>query len=135
MSQDLTLLRSDRALTDCRPISLISTQTAGAVGNAIGMAVDQRRFRANIYVDLGGASGFAEDAFVGRSLRIGAKAVIALLERDPRCKMITLDPDTGQASPEVLRTVAQAHEGKAGVYGAVLIEGTIRPGDEIRILS
>jgi uncharacterized protein YcbX len=61
--------------------------------------------------------------------------VISILERDPRCKMITLDPDGGEPSPEVLRTVARAHEGMAGVYGAVLVEGTLRRGDPIELLS
>ncbi len=135
VAQELTLLRSDRAMTDCRPVSLISAQTLKALGSEVGMELDQRRFRANIYADLGAASGSAEDAFVGRSLRIGAKAVISVLERDPRCKMITLDPDTGQASPEVLQTVANAHQGRVGVYGAVLVEGTVRPGDEITLLN
>jgi len=133
-AHELTLLRSDRAMTDCRPVSLISTQTVSAVGEG-GMALDQRRFRANIYIDLGSAAGFTEDTFVGRPLQIGAKAVISVLERDPRCKMITLDPDTGQASPEILRKIARMHDGKAGVYGAVLVEGTVRPGDEIMLLN
>jgi len=31
--------------------------------------------------------------------------------------------------------VAKAHEGRVGVYGAVLIEGTVRPGDEVRLLN
>ncbi len=31
----------------------------------------------------------------------------------------------------VLRAVNRGHEGKAGVYGAVLVEGTVRQGDEI----
>ena len=134
-AKELTLLRSDRAMTDCRPVSLISIQTVSALGEEVGMALDQRRFRANIYVDLDAASGFTEDTLLGRSLRIGAKAVISLLERDPRCKMITLDPDTAQANPTVLRTVAQAHDGKVGVYGAVLVEGTVCPGDEITLLT
>ena len=30
---ELTLLRSDRAMTDCRPVSLISTQTVGALSD------------------------------------------------------------------------------------------------------
>jgi uncharacterized protein YcbX len=94
---ELTLLRSDRAMTDCRPVSLISTQTVGALSGEIGKALDQRRFRANIYVDLGAAAGSAEDAFVGRKLKLGAKAAIAVLERDP-CKMITLDPEAAEAS-------------------------------------
>ncbi len=49
--------------------------------------------------------------------------------------MITLDPDTGQASPEVLQTVANAHQGRVGVYGAGVVEGTVRPGDEITLLN
>ena len=79
--------------------------------------------------------GGTEDGLVGRSLRLGEKVIVTVLERDPRCKMITLDPDTAQASPEILRTVAQEHDGKAGVYAAVLVEGTIRPGDEITLLT
>jgi MOSC domain-containing protein YiiM len=49
--------------------------------------------------------------------------------------MIILDPDTAQSNPKILRAVAQGHDGKAGVYGAVLVEGTVRPGDEIELLS
>jgi hypothetical protein len=64
-----------------------------------------------------------------------AKAVIAVTDRDPRCKMITLDPNTAEAKPELLRTVRDSHEGKAGLYGAVLVKGTVRPGDEIRLLD
>src|SRR5262249_10027706 len=104
---DLTLVRSDRAMTDCRPVSLLSVQSARRVGEELGTSVDQRRFRANIYLDFHAASGFVENEFVGRSLRIGSKVVIALLERDPRCVMITLDPDTGESKPEFLRQVAQ----------------------------
>jgi hypothetical protein len=79
--------------------------------------------------------GFAENAFIGRKLQIGAKAIVAVTDRDPRCKMITLDPNTAEASPEVLRRVRDAHDGKAGLYGAVLVEGTVRPGDETRLLD
>ena len=57
------------------------------------------------------------------------------MERDPRCKMITLDPDTAQPNPEVMRRLARDHEGQAGIYGVVLVEGTIRPGDEITLLD
>ena len=49
--------------------------------------------------------------------------------------MITLDPDTAQPNPEVMRRLARDHEGMAGIYGAVLVEGTIRPGDEIALLD
>ena len=131
----LMLVRSDRALTDCRPVSLISLQTVRQVEAELGIPIDKRRFRANIYVDLGSDDGFAEDQLVGRRLRIGANAMIMVLERDPRCKMISLDPDTGEHNPEVLRQVAQAHGADAGVYCAVLVEGILTKGDSIEVLD
>ena len=134
-AHELTLLRSDRAMTDCRPISLFSIQTVRQLSQELGAGLDKRRFRANVYVELESKNGFGEDEFVGRTLRIGAKTRIAVVDRDPRCKMITLDPDTAQANPEVMRRLARAHDGKAGVYGAVTIEGTIRTGDEIALLD
>jgi uncharacterized protein len=131
----LTLLRSDKAITDCRPLSIFAVQTAKKLGEETGVAVDKRRFRANVYVDLISSEGFAEDEFVGRSLRIGAKVTVAVLERDARCMMITLDPDTAEKTPAILKAVAQAHEGMAGVYGAVLMEGVIRKGDSVDLLD
>ena len=134
-AQELTLLRSDRAMTDCRPVSLFSIHTARQLGEELGTSLDKRRFRANIYLNLGSTGGFAEDQFVGHALGIGDKVELAVLERDPRCKMITLDPDTAEPNPEIMKRVARAHDGKAGVYAAVLTEGTVRPGDEIRLLT
>jgi uncharacterized protein len=132
---ELTLLRSDKAITDCRPLSIFAVQTARRLSEETGVAVDKRRFRSNIYVDLTTSDGFAEDGFVGRSLRIGSKAVVAILQRDARCMMITLDPDTGEKEPAILKKVAQAHEGMAGVYGAVLVEGMIHRGDSVELIN
>jgi uncharacterized protein YcbX len=131
----LTLVRSDRALTDCRPVSLISLQTIRQVETELGIPLDKRRFRANVFFNLTSDVGFAEDELVGRRLRLGPSVEIMVLERDPRCKMISLDPDTGDHNPEVLRKVAQAHEACAGVYCAVLIEGILTKGEAIELLD
>ena len=131
----LTLMRSERAMTDCRPFSMFSLQSARQLAEETGTPMDKRRFRANVYVDLTSAQGFAENDFVGRSLRIGPKAVVTILERDPRCMMITLDPDTGEKTPAILKKVAQAHDGMAGVYGAVIVEGMLHKGDSVELLE
>jgi uncharacterized protein len=131
----LTLRRSDKAMTDCRPLSIFAVQSAKKLGEETGTSVDKRRFRANVYLDLNSSRGFAEEAFVGKTLRIGPKVVVSVVERDPRCMMITLDPDTAEKSPAILKAVAQAHEGMAGVYGAVLAEGMIHKGDSVELLS
>jgi MOSC domain-containing protein len=131
----LALLRSDKAITDCRPLSIFAVQSAKKLGDETGTKIDKRRFRANVYLDLTSSGGFAENEFVGKSLRIGSKVVVSVLERDPRCVMITLDPDTAEKTTAILKQVAQAHEGMAGVYGAVLAEGMIRKGDPVELVD
>ena len=131
----LTLMRSERAMTDCRPFSMFSLQSARQLAEEMGAPMDKRRFRANVYLDVASGQSFAENEFVGRSLRIGPKAVVTILERDPRCMMITLDPDTGEKTPAILKKVAQAHEGMAGVYGAVMVEGILHKGDSVELLD
>jgi uncharacterized protein YcbX len=132
---ELKLLRSDKAITDCRPVSIFSVQTAKKLGAETGTDVDKRRFRANVYLDLDSGAGFAEDQFVGKSLRLGERAVVSVLQRDGRCMMITLDPDTAEKTPAILKAVAQAHEGMAGVYGAILVEGIVRKGDRVELID
>jgi uncharacterized protein YcbX len=132
---ELTLLRSDRGMTDCRPVSLFSLQTVQQLSRELGFAVDKRRFRANIYIELESGNGFDENEFVNRTLRIGDKTTLTVVDRDPRCKMITLDPDTTQANPDVMRVVARSHDGKAGIYAAVVVEGAIRRGDKITVVN
>ena len=41
--------------------------------------MDQRRFRANLYADLGASPGFTENDFVGQRLRIGSRLEITVL--------------------------------------------------------
>jgi uncharacterized protein YcbX len=122
-------------MTDCRPVSLFSLQSAQQLTEETGTPVDKRRFRANIFVDLTSTKGFTENELVGKSVRIGPKAVVAILERDPRCVIITLDPDTGEQAPVIMKKVAEAHDGMAGVYGAVLLEGLIHKGDSIELIG
>ena len=131
----LTLLRSDKAITDCRPLSVFSLQSVEKLGDETGMTIDKRRFRANVYLDLVSTQGFGEDQFVGKNLRIGRRVIISVVGRDARCMMITLDPDTAEKSPAVLKTVAQSHEGMAGVYAAVIIEGMIGKGDQVEVID
>jgi MOSC domain-containing protein len=131
----VTLMQSQRAMTDCRPVSIFSLQSARQLGAETGVPIDKRRFRANVYVDLTSGGGFAENDFVGRSLRIGPKVVVRILERDARCVMITMDPDTTEKAPEILKKVAQAHEGMAGVYGAVMMEGMLHKDDPVELLD
>lgn len=125
---------SQRGQMDCRPVSLLSAQTVRTLSGELDMEVDRRRFRANIFVDWHDQGGYHEDSLVGRTVQIGERLEMQILERDPRCKMITLDPDTAEISPRVLKHVSRKHEGYTGVYAAVLKEGAIAEGDEVKVL-
>ena len=133
LGQNVTLLRSDKAIIDSRPVSLFSVQTARRLGDELGRPVDKLRFRANIYLDLDAVEGFGEDAFVGRTLEIGDRVRVHVLERDVRCALTTLDPNTAERDFGVIKTVNAGHDGCAGVYGAVLVEGRVRAGDPVTV--
>ncbi|MBE7380026.1 MAG: MOSC domain-containing protein [Leptolyngbya sp. SIO1E4] len=135
-NQTLKLHFTQRSQFDCRPLSLFSLQTRDLLAEELGMDVDKRRFRANFYVNWNeNKPRLYENELVGKRLKIGEMLEITVLERDPRCKMITLDPDTAEANPAVIKHVANAYEGFAGVYGAVLVEGMVKTGDAIQLLD
>ena len=120
---------------DCRPLSIFSLSAAARLGEETGMTVDKRRFRANLYVEwVDQEDPFYEFSLVGKRLRIGDRLEVAVIERDPRCKMITLDPDTAEESPRLLQHVSRKHGGDAGVFAAVLREGRVKQGDPIFLL-
>ncbi len=117
---------------DCRPVSIFSLSAAAKLGEETGMEVDKRRFRANFYVEWEDQNDpYYEFSLVGKTLKIGDKLEVAVIERDPRCKMITLDPDTADESPKLLQHVSRNHGGDAGVFAAVLQEGRVKKGDPI----
>ncbi len=125
------LLRDHRGSYDIAPVSLISLGTTARIAEDSGTPHEPARFRANLYVEADGGEPFAEDAWVGHILRVGATARLAVTEPDERCVMITLDPHTGEARPEVLRAVAQIHGNRAGVYGTVVTPGEVKVGDRM----
>jgi uncharacterized protein YcbX len=131
----LSLIQSESALVDSRPVSLFSLETVRQLSAEVGVALDKRRFRANIYVDLDEGRGFAEDDWVGRRLGIGSQVVVEVLKRNKRCKLITLDPDTAAPNPEVMKWVAREHESCAGIYARAVIEGMVLVGDDIRLMD
>ncbi len=49
--------------------------------------------------------------------------------------MITYDPDTGEATPEILRHVTQQHQRNAGIYAAVVVEGMVTAGDAVKLIA
>jgi uncharacterized protein YcbX len=127
----LSLRFTQKNAVDCRPLSLFSLQTLAQLDNELELELDKRRFRANFYVDWDSSPGFYENELVNRRLKIGERLEILIVELDPRCKSITIDPETALTQPGLLRHIARRHNGFAGVYAVILTEGLVRQGDEI----
>jgi uncharacterized protein YcbX len=132
---ELRLHFTQKNAVDCRPLSLFSMQTLAQLEQETGLNIDKRRFRANFYVNWEQADGFYENELVNRRMKVGDRLEIMVRELDPRCKSITIDPDTAETQPRILKHIARKHDGFAGVYAAVLTEGTVRPGDQICLLD
>ncbi len=125
------LLRDYRGSYDVAPISLIGRQTIARIAEESGTEENPMRFRPNLVVDLQEGEPFEELNWVGRILRVGDAARVAITEVDQRCMMITLDPESAKPSPSVLRCVVQQHKQCAGVYGTVLTPGETRIGNTV----
>ncbi len=123
---------TQRGQFDARPVSFISLSAVAKLGEEIGMDLDKRRFRANFYVEWGNQDDpFYELSLVGKTLKIGDWLEVVIVERDPRCTMITLDPDSAEATPKLLQLLGRNHGGDAGVFAAVIQRGRVNQGDPI----
>jgi hypothetical protein len=103
--------------------------TDGAVA-AFGR--DIRRLRPNIVI--GGVEGLGERDWPGAQLHIG-DAIIRLDSLRGRCHMTTIDPDTLQVDPEVLRDIVRRFGGRLALNADVVRAGTIRIGDPVRLVT
>jgi uncharacterized protein len=124
------VIKQDRGIFDTFPLSLITTQTIARLGESVGARLDIQRFRPNILVEATEEVPFAEDAWVGRTLRIGGLRM-RVDKRDGRCVVITLDPETTERNPAILRAVAQDRQGCLGIYGSTVEPGRVAVGDPV----
>jgi MOSC domain-containing protein len=102
--------------------------TDGAVA-AFGR--DVRRLRPNILI--GGVEGLAERDWPGAELHIGS-LIVRLDSLRARCPMTTVDPDTLERDPEVLRDIGRRFRGRLALNADVARPGTIAIGDPVRLV-
>ncbi len=103
-----------------------------ALGAALDIPADLRRFRPNIHVELD-AAAFAEEGWEGRRLRIG-DTVLKLIHPCERCVIPTRDPDTQARDARVLLWLMREHRELFGINAEVPEPGVIRQGDPVELL-
>ena len=90
-----------------------------------------RRFRPNIVVDVDG-DGWVEDAWCGRTVRVGTAAVQPAVQCE-RCTMVTRPQPGLDRDLDVFKTLARHHGAKFGVWTSVQTPGVVRVGDEVTL--
>ncbi len=115
---------------DDSQVLIVNLASVEAFALEAGMPIDHRRFRANFYLD--GLEPDEELSWLGRRLRVG-NAALEVTSRCERCKVITMDPDTTEATPELLRLLVDRHDERFGMYCRVVRPGRVAVGDFVGV--
>ena len=119
--------------------SLLSLASLERLASEAGVEgpVDPRRFRMLIGID--GATAHEEDGWLGKRVRVG-DAVVVPGGNVGRCKVTTLDPDTGIRTLDTLDVLARYRGGvqstealSFGVWARVERAGRVALGDDIAL--
>jgi len=89
---------------------------------------DVRRLRPNILI--GGVAGMGETKWQGAQLHI-ADTLVRLDALRGRCTMTTVDPDTLERDPGVLKDIVRRFGGRVALDADVISGGTVRVGDQV----
>lgn len=111
---------------DAAHVLIVNLATVEMFSREAGMSVDQRRFRANLYID--GIEPEEEVRWVGRRIHAG-NAELEVTTRCVRCVVITRDPETTVLAPHLLEVLVERHEECMGVYCQVVKPGQVALGD------
>ena len=110
-------------------ISMLSTAALGGF--------DARRFRMTFGID--GVPAHAEDGWLGREVHVG-EVVVRPAGVTGRCKVTSMDPETGERDVDVLGWIREHRPDDLGgeplpfgVHGEVVRPGTVAVGDRVRI--
>lgn len=132
---------------DYAPIHLVTTSSLARLQALCpdGASVAVRRFRPNLLVAPSDeATGFVENAWVGRTLLIGEQIRLRIISPTPRCVVPTLPQPELPQDLDILRAIVAhnkipipplggALQASFGVYAVVERGGAIRAGAIVRI--
>ncbi|MDF3068613.1 MAG: uncharacterized protein K0R38_4214 [Polyangiaceae bacterium] len=118
------------SFADGYPLLLISEESLRDLNCRLEHGLEMARFRPNLVI--AGGTPYQEDTF--GEVRFGTVSCRAV-KRCDRCVMTTLDPETGEAGKEPLRTLARYRQEDGRVwFGMNLVHdgpGAVRIGDEV----
>ena len=119
---------------DADDLAIITTSSIEAACAAASVAVDARRFRANVEVRPLEPGPFAEDRWVDSRFIFGDRqdsARVRVCRRDKRCVVVNIDPSTGTVMPGMFEGIVVNRKNNLGVYAKTEGPGSIAVGDTV----
>ncbi len=144
--EDIAAAAPPGTFFDYGVLHLLTTGTLSRLGELYpGGRFEARRFRPNLVVaPAETVADSVENEWLGRPLSIGAEVRLEAIDPAPRCVVTTLAQSDLPRDPGILRTLARHSRAAsatlapgvvfpavAGLYAAVLQEGTVRRGDPV----
>ena len=119
---------------DAFPLMLMTQQSLDTLSErAPNSAFDQRRFRANLLLEVEGTNEpFPEQAWIGKELHIG-EVVLKIVDTCPRCSMTTHATGDLPRDTDVMRHLVSEAEGNLGVYAKVISGGSIAANQAVEV--
>jgi uncharacterized protein len=131
------LMQLKHGIFDDATVSVIDVATVRAVEREAGRPLDVLRFRPNIVIEGNTDEPFAEDQWVGKTLRYGTDdegPAVSITMRDLRCVMINLDPATAESDTSVMKAALRLNTNHAGVYATVINLGELRIDQKVYLV-
>jgi hypothetical protein len=119
-------------------IHVLASSTLRYMRSLIGddAQIDPRRFRPNIYVETEDSSeAFVEDEWLDGTLAVGDSVTIVGMRQALRCVMTTHRQGDLARDLRVLRTAAQHHQARVGVFASIGAPGRVRVGDPVWLIK
>jgi uncharacterized protein YcbX len=95
-------------------------------------AIDRRRLRPTVLIEVSNGNGFVENQWIGRRLQLGAIELTAQ-ESTKRCGVTFLSQPGLAEDTEILRSILRHNKRNLGIYCSIDATGSIQLGDELLI--
>ena len=119
---------------DAFPLMLMSQQSLDTLSErAPNSAFDQRRFRANLLLEVEGTNEpFPEQPWIGKELHFG-EVVLKIVDTCPRCSMTPHATGNLPRDTNVMRHLVSEAEGNLGIYAKVIKGGQLSTNASVNV--
>jgi uncharacterized protein YcbX len=122
---------------DTGPVHVVTTDAIQRIEAECGVALDARRLRANIVIEMDGHDDdrLSEEAWPGLFLAVNGGAALEVTGRMDRCVMVNQAIEELPHDNRILKAINRVNQMMLGVHAQVVHTGKISVGDDVRLVD